>query len=123
MPNSSRYKTGKAGEDIAAAYLIQCGYVLKARNYRVREGEIDIVAQKPDVLVFVEVKTAKSRSFGAPESWVDERKQQRIGLAAERYLMEKEIEDLDCRFDVITVDLAVQPPFINHIEDAFWLDE
>ena len=123
MPNSTRLKTGKAGEDIAAAYLINRGYVIKARNYKVRGGEIDIVAQKPDVLVFVEVKTARSNSFGAPELWVDERKQRRIGLAAERYLYDNEIEDIDCRFDIITVDLAAQPPHIHHIQDAFWLDE
>jgi putative endonuclease len=71
----------------------------------------------------VEVKSYRSFNFGDAELWVDERKQKRIGLAAERYLMENQIEDVDCRFDVITVNLAQQPPQIKHIENAFWLDE
>lgn len=108
---------------MAARYLRQKGYEIKARNYRVRDGEIDIIARNEEVLVFVEVKTARCGSFGAPAAWVDERKQRRIGCAAARYLADNEIEDIDCRFDVIAIDLATHPPCIEHIEDAFWLEE
>lgn len=118
-----RQRVGQAGEEMAAGYLRRKGYVIRARNYRVRSGEIDIIAQKDELLVFVEVKTARSDEFGAPAAWVDERKQRRIGRAAEIYLARNRIDDLDCRFDVIAVDLAMRPPRIEHLEDAFWLEE
>ena len=123
MRQSTRQDTGKRGEDAAVFYLRQNGYGIKARNYRIRDGEIDIIAEENDILVFVEVKTAISRFFGAPETWVDDQKQRRIGRAAQRYLMDNEIDDIDCRFDVIAVDMSAQPPRIKHIRDAFWLDE
>ena len=123
MPNSSKQQIGKRGEDIVANFLAQFGYSILTRNYFVRGGEIDIIAQNADALVFVEVKSTASKSFGEPETWVDERKQKRIGVAAERYLADNEIENVDCRFDVITVDLSSHPPRIHHIKDAFWLEE
>ncbi|MBN1465208.1 YraN family protein [candidate division KSB1 bacterium] len=119
---SARQNIGRTGEEMAADHLRRHGYVIKARNYRLRNGEIDIIAQKDAVLVFIEVKTARSSAFGAPATWVDERKQRRIGRAAARYLADNEIEDVDCRFDVIAIDLTA-PPHIEHIEDAFWLEE
>jgi putative endonuclease len=123
MPNSAKLKTGKIGEDLAAHFLQEIGYKIVARNYHTRSGEIDIIAQHNDVLIFVEVKTARTFSFGETEAWVDEDKQQRIGCAAEKYLYDFQIEDMDCRFDVITVDLTKTPPRLHHIKDAFWLEE
>ena len=123
MPNSNKMKTGKHGEDLAADWLRRQGYSIIARNYRAAHGELDIVAQQGKTLAFVEVKTARTDHFGAPETWVDERKQRHIGEAADAYLTEHEIHDLDCRFDVIAVDLTQTPPQIKHIQDAFWLDE
>lgn len=123
MLSSSKVKIGRHGEAHAALFLQNHGYKILARNYTVRGGEIDIIARNAETLVFVEVKSCRTKSFGEPETWVDERKQQRIGAAANRYLAEQDIENLDCRFDVITVDFSQNPPFINHLIDAFWLQE
>lgn len=122
MPKS-KVHIGRDGEEEAVRFLQHVGYKILDRNFCIRGGEIDIIAQDETALVFVEVKSFHSQKFGAPETWVDERKQRRLGLAAERYLMDNQIEDLDCRFDVITVDLTKQPPQIKHIKDAFWLEE
>ncbi len=106
---------------MAVAFLKNKNFEILEKNYRWARGEIDIVARKNGVLVFVEVKTARSRNFGAPETWVTPRKQQQIGMVAERYLQEREIHDTDCRFDVIAVQSHLGQWRIKHIENAFWL--
>jgi len=123
MPISNKMKTGKLGEDMAADWLKRCGYEIVARNYRAGHDELDIVARQGDTLVFVEVKTARSQNFGAPETWVDERKQRHLGDAANAFLLKHDIQDVDCRFDVIAIDLSQSPPRVNHIKNAFWLEE
>ncbi len=115
--------TGALGEDMAADWLHRRGYKIVARNYHAGHDELDIVARQGNTIVFVEVKTARTTSFGAPETWVDERKQQHIGMAADAFLVEHDLRDVDCRFDVIAIDLSQSPPRINHIKDAFWLEE
>lgn len=106
---------------MAARHLRNKGYQILERNYRWARGEIDIVARKDDMLVFVEVKTARGATFGPPETWVDQRKQQQIGQVAEHYLQEKQIKGVDCRFDVVAVTAQGKEWKINHIENAFWL--
>ncbi len=112
---------GRRGEDFAADFLRRNNYLILARNYRFARGEIDIIAKQDDTLVFVEVKTAASTTYGEPQAWVTERKQQQIGMVAERYLQEHEIDDVSCRFDVIAVQAFGSQWQIKHIEDAFWL--
>lgn len=119
--SKSTKSIGKYGEDLAAEFLQKHDYDILERNFRWARGEIDIIAQKNDVLVFVEVKTAQTNSFGSPETWVNERKQRQIGSVAERYLQVNEIIDIDCRFDVIAVTVDGTNWKINHIENAFWL--
>lgn len=108
---------------MAAQFLRKKDFQILDRNYRWARGEIDIVAKKDEMLIFVEVKTAQSKTFGPPETWVDERKQQQLGKVAERYLQEKEIEGMDCRFDVVAITTQTQGKEwkIQHIENAFWL--
>ncbi len=113
--------TGARGEELAAAYLRRKGYEILCRNYRCARGEIDIVAKDGQVLVFVEVKTGRSHSFGPPESWVDRRKQEHLGQAAAVYLEERGLEDVDCRFDVVAVRWEHDEARVQHIENAFWL--
>lgn len=114
---------GNWGEQIAADFLANKDYKIIERNYRWSRGEIDIIAEHDDTLVFVEVKTAATSTFGDPEAWVDERKQRRIGQVAEGYLLEHEIDDMDCRFDVIAIRKFGNGYDVRHIENAFWLDE
>lgn len=115
MRNSNR-ATGSSYEKKAAAYLVEKGYLIKAMNYGCRTGEIDIIAQDNDTLVFCEVKYRSSAVYGYPEEAVNPLKQHRIRKTAEYYLLSKRIpESQEIRFDVITF-LAGQ---INHIKDAF----
>lgn len=115
-------KLGEAGEILANSYLQKKGYKILAQNYRWARGEIDLIAEKDDLLIFVEVKTASSQRFGAPETWVNQKKQRQIGMVAEKYLQEHEIEDVDCRFDVIAIEMRQNTHSIKHIENAFWLE-
>ena len=90
-----------------------------ASNWRFDNAEIDIIACKNHVVVFVEVKTRKSDRYGFPEEAVDDKKQENLSRAAEGYLEENNIES-EVRFDIISVLLNTEPPEICHIEDAFF---
>jgi len=119
--HQSSSATGRQGEDLAAAFLQKRGLTIITRNYRAYRGEIDIVAKDNDTLVFVEVKAGRSDSYGEPETWVTERKQQQIAKIALAYLQEYDIHDTDCRFDVVAIKFSDGEPKFKHIKDAFWL--
>jgi putative endonuclease len=116
---ASTSKTGRLGEGLARQFLEKKGYRIVTSNYRGGGGEIDIIAATPDSLVFVEVKTARTKAFGAPETWVDEKKQEQIGNVAEHYLFEHQLDDVDCRFDIVTVTMLDGRAEIKHFENAF----
>ncbi len=121
---SKTTETGRFGEDLAAKLLRDSGYEILERNYRAQRYEIDIIARDGNTLVFVEVKTGKSVNFGEPETWVDHKKQYRIGLVASCYLQEKDLENIDCRFDVVAVKLDKNNnTSAKHIQNAFWLED
>ncbi len=113
---------GKRGEDLAVELLIKKNYTIIERNYTFeKKGEIDIVAKDPEngFLVFVEVKTRGNLNYGEPEYGITENKRRQLKKMAEIYLYEKEIQEVECRFDVITVLLqGMQKPLINHYIDA-----
>lgn len=119
--STQRKRLGEWGEAKAAQFLIDKGYKILDRNFRWARGELDIVAEKDDVLVFVEVKTASSAKMGEPATWVTPRKQQQIAQVAQKYLFEHQIVDRDCRFDVIGILKSGSTHKIQHIENAFWL--
>ena len=113
---------GKMGEDAAEKYLIKNKYKILKRNYNIRGGEIDIIAQKKDYVVFIEVKTRTNQSCGSGAEAVTYTKQQRIVKAAQHYLMQA--GNVNVRFDVLEVigeisDGAFLLKSINHIENAF----
>ena len=110
---------GRRGEERAAEYLRRRGYLILERNYQTREGEIDIVAQQGDVLVFVEVKTARSLSFGHPQGWVSCRKRAHLVRAALAYMAEIGDLETNCRFDVIAIVMSAKKIKLTHIPDAF----
>lgn len=110
---------GHKGEDMAAEYLRQNGYCILDRNWTNKgRKELDIIATKDDVVVFVEVKTRKVGSVTTPISAVDARKQHRIALAADSYLKANRI-DFSYRFDVIGIIYNTDASRIEHYEDAF----
>ena len=113
---------GKIGEGIAVKYLEEKGFEIIERNYRFGKGEIDIIAKDPadGFLAFTEVKTRQNLEFGEPEYAITKAKQKQIRKIAELYLYEKEIENIDCRFDVIAILLEdMDNPKINHYINAF----
>ena len=113
---------GDSGEKFAANFLIDSGYKILARNFRVHAtAEIDIIAQIDDTIVFVEVKTRSTNRFGTPAESVTIKKQKKIFTAAEIFLQQNNLNDKSCRFDVVEV-FAMRNGFsANHIIDAFAL--
>ncbi len=120
MPD--RRQTGRAGEAEAAAYLSECGYRILARNYRTTAGEIDIVAEEGETLVFVEVKTRSGLGRGLPREAVDRGKIRRMTRAAYQYLAGQP-EERPCRFDVVEVVLVGGAAEVFLIRNAFPPDE
>ena len=116
---ASKTRKGTIGEDLAVEYLIKKGYRVLQRNYRFEHGEIDIIAEDGSVLVFVEVKARRSKEFGEPEDAVTPRKRKKIRATADGYLFENNIDDKECRFDVIAIDYQNSKTEIRHLEDAF----
>lgn len=97
---------GALGEKIAAEYLTRLGYVIRERNFRSREGEIDIIAEKDDFLVFVEVRTRRSLSFGTPEESVTAQKKERLIALTQAYMQDREDLPSSWRIDVMALELG-----------------
>ena len=94
---------GRRGERLACRYLLRQGFDILARRHRTRSGELDIVAFEGDTLVFLEVKTRKSRQFGEPWEFVDWRKQQILRRAAEEFIADYDLGQYAYRFDIVSV--------------------
>jgi putative endonuclease len=110
---------GRRGERAAERHLRRNGYRIVARNYRAAGAEIDLVAIDGETLVFVEVKTRRSRAAGAPEEAVDERKQTRMRRAAEVFATRYRADDREMRFDIIAVDASGKRLEIELLRNAF----
>jgi putative endonuclease len=113
-------ETGRHGEQIALEFLESNGYKIIKRNFHFgRYGEIDLIGEKDGVLIFFEVKVQTTDAFGDPRFWITASKQQKLRKAASGYLYINKIEDRNCRFDAIVIDLRTTPPQIEHIKNAF----
>lgn len=88
---------------MAAAELGKRGYRIVASNYRCRRGEIDLIAQEGDSLVFVEVRCKRTNTFGTPAESITPSKVRKLVLTAQHYLEEQGLGDVACRFDVVEV--------------------
>ncbi len=121
MTAKNRKKTGNAGEEAARCYLLKSGYKLLAKNYRTPLGEIDIIACKDQSIVFVEVKTRRSTSYGRPEEAVTSAKRKKISRIAHAYLEARGLSGYNARFDVISVIINDSGDLsIEHYKNAFW---
>ena len=109
---------GKKGEALATNYLKNKGYKIIANNYKTKIGEIDIIAEINNTIVFVEVKSRISSAFGDPLEAINYHKQQKIRNVATYFLKSKGLFDANCRFDAIAV-LGDDEASIRHIENAF----
>lgn len=114
-----RQALGKLGESLAVEELERRGYAIVARRYRTRHGEIDIVAEDGDTLVFVEVKARASGEFGFAVEGVTRWKQLQLASMAAEYLARHDITDRPCRFDVVAIDDAETTPVVTVYADAF----
>lgn len=110
---------GHEGEDIAAKYLEQHGYVVQDRNWRCGHKDLDLVVTKDNTIVFVEVKTRTSTEWGDPQEFVTDRKIRRIVNSADAYLRYNQI-DMDVRFDIISIVVERGEFKVEHIEQAFF---
>ncbi len=117
----SRLNIAEMGESFAAGHLKAHGYKILAQNYRSGRGEIDIVAQDGDCIVFVEVKTRRSLKFGTPQAAVTTQKQRQISKVAMGYLHAHNRFEAPCRFDVIAIHLSPKLELLKleQIQNAF----
>ena len=99
-----RHHIGAWGEKIASQHLVAKGYQILARNWRTQEGEVDLVAQDGETVVFVEVKTRTSKDFGWPEESITAAKRRRLQRSALAYLSDQDLMDVLWRIDVIAID-------------------
>src|SRR5262245_3448238 len=110
---------GQRGEQLAVAYLQQHGYSIITTNWHCPSGELDIVARKNEVLVFVEVRTRHADSAEAAFESIRSNKQDRVKKAAFLYLAQHSLQDARWRIDIIAVALPRSgQPVIEHVEDA-----
>ena len=117
--DGARKRLGDAGERAAAAHLVANGFSIVARNHRCRRGEVDLIAELRELLVFVEVRTRTSAQFGAPEETVTARKQARVVHAARDFLARWRGPPRAVRFDVIAVVDAPAGVQLTHLPNAF----
>ena len=115
---TTRKKIGDQGEDNAVNFLFANGYEVLERNYRFGRAEIDIIALKDSVMVFIEVKSRKNIIYGYPETFLSEQQQDRIHLAAEEYVLQQAWQG-EVRFDIIAILWEGKDPTLDHFEDAF----
>lgn len=111
---------GNFGERVAASHLEAKGYEILERNWSVREGEIDIIASKPDEIVFVEVRSRRGRTFGTPEESITGRKAAHVRAAAAAYVQEHPDVPDNQRIDVVVLELDAKGRVlrVEQIENA-----
>ncbi len=115
-----RRSLGLFGEELAVAHLQSLGYTIVERNFRARSGEIDIVAEDRDTLVFVEVRTRSRTDTGHPLESVNHRKQRQVIAMARYYLLKRQVpQSRPCRFDVIAVVPEGEHWHVELIRNAF----
>jgi len=111
--------TGTKGEELAGAFLENLGYEVLERNWRHGRHELDLIARKGPELVIVEVKTRSSDQYGQPLEAVKSGKRSKMIQAANAYVMITDCQ-LGLRFDIVSVIMHPNKPYIHHIPDAFY---
>ena len=109
---------GKKGETLAISYLTKNGHTIHACNYRFHRGEIDIIAQKQQTLLFIEVKVRSNLLFGYPETFVTPKQEESYHQAATHYIETHQWEG-PIRFDIIAITPMKNEWTITHLKDAF----
>lgn len=110
---------GKEAEERALEYLKANAYTLLKKNYRYRKAEVDLLMQKEDLLICVEVKARSSTFFGAPEQFISSKKIRLLVGAVDHFIQENQL-DLEVRFDIIAFTVKGKQWKLNHIKQAFY---
>lgn len=122
MGQSDREKLGRQGEKLALKHLKKQGYRCITRNYRMALGEIDLIMQDRDTLVFVEVKTRRDESFAQAEDAVNYAKRKKLSATARHFVKHHQLQQCPCRFDTVAVVMNTRDkPVIRHQINAFSL--
>jgi len=117
---TSKQRIGNLAEDMACQYLLKQKMTLIQRNYRCRQGEIDLIMLDAAQLVFVEVRSRRSTKFGSGAETVDARKQRKLIATASHYLQKYDARSKQSsRFDVISINTSASDAQILWIKDAF----
>lgn len=117
MSEYARHILGKSGEDIACKYLENEGYIIYLRNFRCKQGEIDIIAKDKKEVVFIEVKTRSNKKYGKPVDAVNSIKQKHIYEASKYFVYYNHLENSYIRYDVMEI-LKKEKYYINHIKNV-----
>jgi putative endonuclease len=118
MAEKKNKEYGKAGEDYTVGYLEQKGYKILERNWQDGHRELDIIAMKDDLTIFVEVKARSGIEMGFPEESITKKKIKNLKQAAENYMLLKNVSNV--RFDVMAlIFIEGQKPDAHYVEDAF----
>ena len=113
-------EVGDFAEQLALEYLQAKGYKLRAKKYSYRQlGEVDLVMKDNDVFVFIEVRFRTSTAYGTPEESLRSGKLRKVRRTALMWLTTHGCNHMDCRFDVVAVDLVSGNPVIRHLPNAF----
>lgn len=110
---------GKKGEQLAVDFLLKNDYNIIERNYRFDKSEVDIIAQKKDILAIIEVKTRSTTDFGNPEDFVKPKQIQRLVKAVDEYVTVNNL-NVEVRFDIIAIVKEGKGFNIEHLENAFY---
>ncbi len=110
---------GKLGEELAVDFLQQNGYEILETNWVFQKAEIDIIAQKDNIIAIVEVKTRSSIEFGLPQDFVKPKKIQLLVKAVNEYVISNNL-DVEIRFDIIAISMEGKEYNMEHIENAFY---
>lgn len=120
---ASHLRTGIAGEDAAAAYLVDHGYSIVTRNWRAKHLELDIVCTKGEYVVFAEVKTRSCSSMESALNALSASKIKKLCNAAQHYISQNNLWDTPCRFDLLAVTKTGERYQVEHIQNAFELSQ
>lgn len=110
---------GNWAEEKACKFLMKKSYVILEKNWRFKKYEVDIIARHDKTIVFVEVKSRATDTFGEPEMAVTKKKQKFLVAAADQYIRSNNIE-LESRFDIVSILVINNNITVKHLEDAFY---
>ncbi len=114
----NKKQVGKENEELAQKFLENKGYHILDKNFSTRYGEIDIIAKKENILIFIEVRSKSYNHFGKPFETIDKNKIKKILKTAQTYISKENLDNFDIRFDVISIENGK----LTHIKSAFDLD-